>query len=48
LFKKGDELVIEVGVLRRHVGLPRSIAGLQPVRATFEGATLVVELGESV
>jgi len=48
LFKKGDELVIEVGVLRRHVGLPRSIAGLQPVRATFEGPTLVVELGESV
>jgi arsenite-transporting ATPase len=46
LFKKADELVIEVGVLRRHVGLPRSIAALQPVRATFEGPTLVVELGE--
>lgn len=46
LFKKGDELVIEVGVLRRHVGLPRSIAALQPLRATFEGNTLVVELGE--
>jgi arsenite-transporting ATPase len=47
LFKKGDELVIEIGVLRRHVGLPRSIAELQPVRATFEGNTLVVELGEA-
>ena len=47
LFKKGDELVIEIGVLRRHVGLPRSIAGLQPLRATFEGTTLVVELGEA-
>ena len=46
LFKKGDELVIEIGVLRRHVGLPRSIAALQPLRATFEGNTLVVELGE--
>jgi arsenite-transporting ATPase len=47
LFKKGDELVIEIGVLRRHVGLPRSIAALQPRRATFEGTTLVVELGEA-
>jgi len=47
LFKKGDELVIEIGVLRRHVGLPRSIAALQPRRATFEGTTLVVELGET-
>ncbi len=46
LFKKGDDLVIEIGVLRRHVGLPRSIAALQPLRATFEGNTLVVELGE--
>jgi arsenite/tail-anchored protein-transporting ATPase len=33
LFKKGDELVIEIGVLRRHVGL-------QPLRATFEGTTV--------
>jgi len=41
------ELVIEIGVLRRHVGLPRSIAALQPRRATFEGTTLVVELGEA-
>jgi len=40
-------LVIEIGVLRRHVGLPRSIAALQPRRATFEGTTLVVELGEA-
>lgn len=47
LFKKGDELVIEIGVLRRHVGLPRSIAALQPRRATFEGNTLVIELGEA-
>jgi len=47
LFKKGDELVIEIGVLRRHVGLPRSIAALQPRRAIFEGTTLVVEMGEA-
>ena len=46
LFKKGDELVIEIGTLRRHVGLPTSMANLQPVRATFEGQTLVVTLRE--
>jgi arsenite-transporting ATPase len=46
LFKKGDELVIEVGTLRRHVGLPTSMAALQPQRATFEGQTLVVTLRE--
>jgi arsenite-transporting ATPase len=48
LFKKGDELVIEIGTLRRHVGLPTSMANLQPVRATFEGQTLVVTLREAV
>lgn len=46
LFKKGDELVIEVGTLRRHVGLPTSMAALHPVRARFEDKTLVVELRE--
>lgn len=47
LFKKGDELVIEVGVIRRHVGLPQSIAGLHPRRARFEGTVLVVDLEEA-
>jgi arsenite-transporting ATPase len=47
LFKKGDELVIEVGVLRRHVGLPQSMAGLEPRRARFEGDVLVVDLAEA-
>mgnify|MGYP000440740547 FL=1 len=47
LFKKGDELVIEVGTLRRHVGLPTTMAALQPVRARFEDKTLVVELREA-
>ena len=46
LFKKGDELVVEVGVFRRHIGLPTTLAALHPVRATFEDRTLVVELGE--
>jgi arsenite/tail-anchored protein-transporting ATPase len=36
LFKKGDELVVEVGTLRRHVGLPRSMAALQPAKARLE------------
>ena len=48
LFKKGDELVIEVGVIRRHVGLPQSIAALHPRRARFEDDVLVVDLGEAV
>jgi len=46
LFKKGDELVIEIGTLRRHVGLPTTMAALQPVRARFEDKTLVVDLRE--
>jgi arsenite-transporting ATPase len=46
LFKKGDELVVEVGVFRRHIGLPTTLATLVPLRATFEEKTLVVELGE--
>lgn len=46
LFKKGDELVIEIGTLRRHIGLPTSMAGLAPSRARLEGRTLVVEMKE--
>ena len=46
LFKKGDELVVEVGVFRRHIGLPTTLATLVPLRATFEDKMLVVELGE--
>ena len=46
LFKKGDELVIEVGTVRRHVGLPNTMAGLSPVRARLEEGMLVVELEE--
>jgi arsenite-transporting ATPase len=46
LFKKGEELVIEVGTVRRHVGLPASMGGLTPVRARLDEGTLVVELEE--
>ena len=46
LFKKGEELVVQVGNVRRHIGLPNSMAGLSPVRARLDGGTLVVELRE--
>ncbi|MDQ6677282.1 MAG: ArsA family ATPase [Acidobacteriota bacterium] len=46
LFKKGDELVIQIGTLRRHVGLPASMAGLQPAKARLENQSLTVEMRE--
>ena len=46
LFKKGDELVVEVGTLRRHIGLPTSMAALQPARARIADGKLVVEMKE--
>src|SRR5262245_23774786 len=47
LFKKGDELVVEIGTLRRHVGLPTSMAGLSPGRAKLENRVLTVEMKET-
>ena len=44
LFKKDDELIVEIGTLRRHIGLPTSMAALTPVKATREGRILVVEM----
>jgi arsenite/tail-anchored protein-transporting ATPase len=46
LFKKGDELVVEIGTLRRHIGLPTSMAALQPSRARLAGGKLIVEMRE--
>jgi arsenite/tail-anchored protein-transporting ATPase len=46
LFKKGDELVVEVGTLRRHIGLPTSMAALSPSRAKLENKVLTVEMKE--
>jgi arsenite-transporting ATPase len=46
LFKKGDELVVQVGTLRRHIGLPTSMAGLTPSRAKLENRILTVEMRE--
>lgn len=47
LFKKEDEIIVQVGALRRHVGLPTSMSGLVPTEARLEGQTLVVELRNS-
>ncbi|HXS97273.1 MAG TPA: ArsA family ATPase [Candidatus Limnocylindrales bacterium] len=47
LFKKGDELVVEIGTLRRHIGLPTSMASLSPTRAKLENNMLLVEMKES-
>ncbi|MBS1854605.1 MAG: ArsA family ATPase [Acidobacteria bacterium] len=47
LFKKGDELIVEIGTLRRHVGLPTSMAALSPGRAKLENKVLTVEMKES-
>lgn len=46
LFKKGDELVVEIGTLRRHIGLPTSIAGLSPGKAKLDNRVLTVEMKE--
>jgi arsenite/tail-anchored protein-transporting ATPase len=47
LFKKGDELVVEIGTLRRHIGLPTSMAALTPSRARLENRILTVEMKEN-
>jgi arsenite-transporting ATPase len=44
LFKKDDELIVEVGTLRRHIGLPTSMSGLAPAGAHMEDNVLVVEM----
>jgi arsenite-transporting ATPase len=47
LFKKHDELVIEVGTIRRHIGLPTTMTSLVPVKAQLIERMLVVEMKES-
>src|SRR6266436_583400 len=48
LFKKGDELVVEIGTLRRHIGLPTSMASLSPCKARLENKILTVEMKETI
>ncbi len=47
LFKKGDELVVEIGSFRRHIGLPMSMSALVPTRARLENRMLTVEMKEA-
>jgi arsenite-transporting ATPase len=47
LFKKGDELVVQIGSMRRHIGLPTSMASLVPARARLENRVLTVEMKEA-
>ena len=44
LFKKGDELIVQVGGVRRHIGLPTSMAGLTPAHARLESRILTIEM----
>lgn len=44
LFKKGDELVVTIGSLRRHVGLPTSMAALRPGRARLADGVLTIDM----
>ena len=48
LFKKDDELVVEIGTLRRHIGLPTSMSSLIPSSARMDGTMLVIELRSNV
>jgi arsenite/tail-anchored protein-transporting ATPase len=47
LFKKGDELIVEIGTFRRHIGLPTSMTALSPNRARLEDQVLTVEMKEA-
>ena len=44
LFKKDSDLIVEVGTLRRHIGLPTSMSGMEPSGARLEDDVLVVEM----
>ncbi len=46
LFKKGDELVVQIGTLRRHIGLPTSMSALTPSKARLDNNILTVEMKE--
>jgi len=39
---------VEIGTLRRHIGLPRSMAMLMPARAKLDNKVLTVEMKEPV
>ncbi len=45
LTRRGDELVIDVGSVRRNLLLPRALARLETRRAQFEDGILTIEFG---
>jgi arsenite-transporting ATPase len=47
LFKKDDELVVTVGSIRRHIGLPTSMASMHPAHARLENRVLTVEMRDA-
>jgi arsenite-transporting ATPase len=38
--------VVQIGTLRRHIGLPTSMAGLAPSKASLEGNVLTIDMSE--
>ncbi len=47
LHKVGDELVVEVGVFRKHLALPHSFVLARPVKAGFIGDDLLIDFSQS-
>ena len=46
LHKVGDELVVEVGVFRKHLALPHSFALARPAKASFQGDDLLIDFSQ--
>jgi arsenite-transporting ATPase len=46
LHKVGDELVVEVGVFRKHLSLPHSFALARPTKARFLGDDLLIDFSQ--
>ncbi len=46
LHKVGDELVVEVGVFRKHLALPHSFALARPTKASFQGDDLLIDFSQ--
>ncbi len=44
LFRKDSDLIVEVGTLRRHIGLPTSMSGMEPAGARLENNVLIVDM----
>ena len=47
LFRKGDELIIRVGTIKRHLVLPHILAKQEPKGAKLEDGILQIRFGVS-